>query len=568
VSRSPQKWLWAFALSLGLLATGALLWPYLPSGPAGVDGQTEVTHAQTPAASIARPDFTPDAGTATPSPAAATLTVSLLPDAGVGADPASLRIGVARITPEARSRHLLWLQDGSRGAGPSELSELAEVEQWLTPRGTLREDGRVDVGPVQLPEADRYIIQARGTDGLRFYRASFLASAVPTQLSPVVAAGLQIESNTVLPAGARLQLLRREPLSDPALWQRLMAEEAPHLRAAFDEEGLALAGRTQWLPLPPARFEAVLSIGAVEAERRPVQLLAGHIVQLRFDPARVEVAAERSVDLELFVSSAADGAAIEDAEVRWTLAGVDRSATTDHAGRVLLKAIDRAAPLNLELRLTRTLKDELPLWPERHLLELRIDDEVADAEARFLQRRVEVEPLRWLIVAGEARRTGPPSRGQPYPVHVLQQWKDDRWQELSAEQFMPLGRDLAASIEAPGRYRVAAARSPWSLGFTTPTDFGSTNADRQFATVTSVPGRSVRLQLQGPDGLPLRRHPVQIVGALTGLPPVQVETDQDGLLTLQGANVEPLFLEPHGHEMQGVMPRQEVSAVRFQVVLP
>ena len=97
----------------------------------------------------------------------------LLPDGDISASPGTVRVGLAYVSPDEAAAYRAWLRGGGEGAGPRDLESLASVTRWLNLPATLNAQGVVVVTPTRLPAADRYVLQARAGDGLRFYEASF-----------------------------------------------------------------------------------------------------------------------------------------------------------------------------------------------------------------------------------------------------------------------------------------------------------------------------------------------------------------------------------------------------------
>ena len=55
------------------------------------------------------------------------LRIRLLPDAGVSADPASVRIGLANVSSDDLAAYRAWERGGREGAGPGDLHDLAQA---------------------------------------------------------------------------------------------------------------------------------------------------------------------------------------------------------------------------------------------------------------------------------------------------------------------------------------------------------------------------------------------------------------------------------------------------------
>lgn len=529
-------------------------------------------------ASVDAAGYTPSAA-ATPSPAtsaqrgneahpAATVahfSTLLLPEAGASAETASVRLGLAHVSEEARSRHLVWLQSGAEGAGPRDLMELAEVRHWLELPATRLSDGRVRVGPAPLPSAHQYVLEAKADDGLRFYRARFDAQTFPDDISPMAASGLRIAA----PLGEtefKLQLLRRGTESEPALWRSILAQDAPHLNALFDEDGLPVQPGTELLPLPPSTFEAVVWLGAAEVQRQTVVLAPGSLHTLQIDSARVDAARSQSVRLDVELVEAGTGMPIPDVALIWQGPRGEVSAHSDAKGHAALGDALAGHEGWLALEFPEPDRTGLPIWPVRRLVPVAVPMADELAEPRVYRQRIEVQPLRWLILVGEGRRSGPPVRGQPFPVFSLQRGRGDAWEDLGTDHFIPTNEGLAVSIEAPGRYRVLKATSPWSLAVSGSATFGDAiDVTTHNVSLQTHALKTVSLQLMDTLGRPLARQAVTVASGQRGLPTAELLTDAQGWLEFPNATDSPVELFVGGVGEARISPvAQQVQAIKLE----
>ncbi len=479
-----------------------------------------------------------------------TLNMRLLPEGGVSASPASVRIGLAYISPDELAAYQAWLRGGGEGAGPRAFEDLATVTRWLNVPATLDADGVVMVTPTRLPAADRYVLQARGNDGLRFYEASFTREDVPAEIAPRVAAGLRLRA----PArtdGARL-LFRRVEGSQDAVWQSLMRREASAVLDAYDERPLPVAADAVVAPLPPGLLDVIAVIDGVETERRRVTLSAGRITTLEIDAETSELAAALSTTVALRLVEKGSGTPVKDATVVWSSPRGERSLRTDSSGSVRIEAIDPLLPLPIDIRFAPKktpsfLVEALPSWPERLPMTLDLAD--APVNAGVIARTIELEPLRWLIVETPGidipRR---PRVGDPFPVFVLQRREGAVWRDSSADYFRPVGDGLAVSLNRPGTVRIAAVLAPWNLRLSEAVEIGDASADTRYLTrIAATGGRRVRLRISA-DGRPLASAPVHLLSSLRGVPPKTMTADRAGQLLLDNVTEASVLLEVPGFE--------------------
>ncbi|MFZ2754940.1 MAG: hypothetical protein WAZ48_16045 [Lysobacteraceae bacterium] len=485
---------------------------------------------------------------------AITLRMRLLPEGGVSASPGSVRIGLAYVSPDELAAYQAWLRGGGEGAGPRDFKDLATVTRWLNVPATLNAEGVVVVMPTRLPAADRYVLQARANDGLRFYEASFTREDMPTEIAPRVAAGLRLRA-PARTEGARL-LFRRIEGSRDAAWQSLMRREASAVLDAYDERPLRVTADAVVAPLPPGPLDVIAVIDGVETERRRITLSAGRLTTFDLDAEASELAAALSATVALRLVEKGSGMPVKDATVVWSSPRGERSLRTDGSGSVRIEGIDPLLPLPIDIRFAPPktpsfLVDALPSWPERLPMTLDLAD--APVNAGVIARTVELEPLRWLMVETPGidipRR---PRVGDPFPVFVLQRREDAVWRDSSADYFRPVGDGLAVSLNQPGTVRIAAVLAPWSLRFSDAVEIGDASADTRYRTrIAATGGRRVRLRIAA-DGRPLASAPVHLLSSLRGVPPKTLTADRAGQLVLDNVTEPEVLLEVPGFEQVSV----------------
>lgn len=480
------------------------------------------------------------------------LRMHLLPDAGVSASPTSVRVGAATVSPDDEAAYRAWQRGGREGAGPVEYGDLATVTRWTNAPARALADGRVEVGPIALPAAPRYALQARADDGLRFYEANFARGDAPAELRPRVAAGLRVRA----PSGAKSAgmafglLFRRVAGSEDAAWQSLLRRETPALLDAFDERAWPVSGEARIAPLPPGPIDVVAVANGVETERRRVVLIAGRYLGFDLDPAAAELGAALSSTVALRLVEAGSGAPVREALAVWPSPRGEVRVRADAKGRVRLPGVDLSEPVRLELRFdskasSSLVVDALPRWPERIALALDLDD--ARAVGDTLEKTVALQPLRWLIV--ETPGIDVPRRPRvddPFPVFVLQRAEGATWRDASAEAFRPVEEGIAVSLDTPGRVRVAAAIAPWRIAYSDAVESRTGDA-RQRTRLRATGGRDVSLRFVA-DARPLAFAPVRFVSPLRGVPPKTMTTDAAGRVVLPGANASGLRAEAPGFE--------------------
>lgn len=586
----------------------------------------------TPPPSIAAAGGAPTASGADAAGLSA-LRIRLLPEDGAGADPASVRIGIAEVAAQDAETWRAWVRGGMRGAGPRAYADMATVVRWVDAPAhritdTGGDAGTVEVGPLRLPAADAYVLQAASEDRLRWYDARFTPDRIPESVRPQLASGLRVRvvaaaANASDGAGSasgrpsdtpRIALqFRRVEGSRDADWQPLLRRVAPDLLAAYDDTPLAVTaearagGESTIAPLPPGPVDAVVLVEGVEVMRRRLSLVPGQLAPLTVDADSLRRGTALATALRLRFVEAGSGRALRPVEVLWIAPEGERRLGAEADGSYRIARVDPAQPLHFDLRLAQPLPQgraddetvdqtvDLPAWPERIPLTLRLDDEASDASVatpgidttRTVQagvgpveilRTVALEPLRWLVVDGlpaEARLRGGRSSapathaGTPPPVHVLQQAEttpaksspagsDDRppWRTVVAERFVARPSGVAVSIQSTGRYRLAVAVSPWRFLHSAAVDIADgRNAPREVRTGLAPPvraPRTVRVQLLGASG-PLARTPVQVLDTAGALPPWTLTTDAGGWLRFDAATEPSVRVEAPGHA-QAVVP--------------
>lgn len=470
----------------------------------------------------------------------------LLPDGDIRAVADSVRIGLAYVSPDAGAAAPLGVDEEPEQAGTDSYYDLASVERWEMAPTELLEDGRVKVGPLLLPHADRYSLQARGEDGLRYYAETFSPEAVPDTITPVVGAGIRVHVAT---EGTRVLLRRLAPSAQAAVWQPLQAWFAPELLEAFSEAPLPIINGEVLAPFSPDPVKITLEVGGVEAESRTLALQAGRIADVRFDPASQLAAASMSMDLELEFVRTQDGTPIQGLGVDWTSGRAAQSETTDARGRVLFARMDRRQIHQFNLQAT-ALVEGLPEWPEHRPLELAPNDLAkSDMSGRVVRHRVELTPLRWLIARVPIEVSSvTPNRSSPYPIHVLQRKQGGGWSDSAAAHFVEVPEGLAVSIAESGTYRVVTAVSPWRVLESTSIHVAESPPQR--VEFPGVQGHNVTISLLG-NGEALAGASAHISGPLENLPPAVLQADRRGRIVLSGVTASWIHVEvPGGDQLE------------------
>lgn len=513
-------------------------------------------------------DVSPSLADATATQAAANaqaidgVRIALLPEGGVSADPRSVRIGIASVSPDDLAAYRAWLRGGREGAGPGELADLAQVVRWIDVAATTQADGSVVAGPLALPTADRYVLQARAADGLRFWEARFAPADVPAQLRPRVAAGLRMRAPRVAGVRAGLLFRRVEGATQDADWQPLMRRERSALLDAYDDTPLPIdaTAPTAIAPLPPGDVDVVAVVDGVESERRRVTLSAGRYLDFDLDAGATELGAALSTTLRLRLVERGSGAPVTAPTLVWAAPRGERRFRPDARGVVVIDGIDASLPLSLQLMFPSPaspsfLVDALPTWPERLPLDVSLDD----APAATVDKTIELQPLRWLMVDTPGIEVPRRPRAEsPFPVFVLQRREGGAWRDAAADAFRPFAGGMAVSLDRDGPVRVAALVAPWRIA-TSPAVEVRPDATRYRTRIDTGGGRRVVLHLTA-DGRPLRGAPVAVLAPLRGVPPLTVTSDGEGRLVLDGANVPMVRVEVPGFAQAEVrLERAEVA---------
>jgi len=497
------------------------------------------------------------------SPPLVMIELLLLPDGAVRAVPGSVRVGVGYVSTDDAARAPVRPDAEGPQADSSRYDELAVVARWVPAPAQLLADGRVKIGPLRLPRADRYTLQARGEDGLHFYLAGFTPNAVPATVAPLVGAGVRTHA---VSDGASVLLRRASSSAAPTVWQHVQNWIAPELLEAFSEQPLPVQSGQVLAPLAPGPVEVILQVNGVEAERRLLSLQAGRVLDVHFDPTNQAVARAVSMDLELEFVGQGDGKPVQGLRVDWLSGRMQQGQATDARGRVKFAGVDRQQVHQFNLQ-AATPKEQLPDWPELRPLQIAPDDLTqTGTPGEVVHHRVELVPLRWLIarLPPEAMRTSP-GRGSPYPIHVLQRQQNGRWMDASADHFIATPDGLAVSIADSGTYRVAAALSPWRVLESSAAKInGSTKQTVAFA---NAHGSDVTVSVMR-DGKPLVGAPVHVIGPVGHLPPAVLRADDNGRVTLAAATVPFVRVEVPGSDQVEVRLAGTHALVDFGVRRP
>lgn len=486
-------------------------------------------------------------------------TVTLLSERGIEARPGHVRIGLARVPAGNSAARIDRFEAGDAGptAGPSRYEDLAVVERWLDVPATRLPDGRVQVGPLRLPHADRYDVQALGSDGLHVYFASFTPTRQPAPVRPTAGAGLRVRNAT---ADTALLLRRLETGAHAPQWQALQAAETPALLQAFDETALPVTPDQTLAPLAPNAIEVVVQVAGVEAERRRLALRPGAVTEFRIDTARLDAARAASATLELELIDRATGLPADGLRITWIGNRGELTRTTGRDGLVRFEGIDRTAAQAFNLQADAPAQG-LPRWPAH--LPFALPEGTLDTAppGGTVRHRVELTPFAWIV----ARTSGGTSladrpRSSPYPILVLQREHDGRWVDAASDYFLPHPSGTAVSVTTRGRYRVDMLESPWRRLRSSTTDAGDgRDGEVVFAP---APGRPVELRLQR-EGRPLANAPVRIVARGRGLPPAMLRTDAQGRIGLTGVTEPDVLIDVPGSAQQAVRLDRDRTVVEL-----
>lgn len=531
-------------LAAGLLAAAAGLGWWLMAG------RPDPSDSEARAGGVAR---TAPAGTAAPlTPARVDLILAA--DGGIRPDPASVRIGLAMVPPQEGGTHREMLARGATGNLPDTVTDLAVVQRWIEVPTTVLGDGSLRVGPVELPPAHRYDLQAGSSSDLHHYFASF-AAAPPARVQARAASGIRL----AVPPGqpdVRVRLLQPSPPADHPAWQRLLAHRAPAVLAAFRSTPMAVAPGTRIAPLAPGNIQLIVEVAGIEALRRPVQLPAGRWVDVALDAAALAEARRQAVDVALEFVRSRDGSPVEGLQATLVSGEVEQGERTDRQGIAVFADLDRRNVHQWRIEATAP-RDGLPEWPEAQTVQV---DPAELAGGEIVRKRVELVPLRWILVA--APRALAPSRENPYPVYLLQERRDGQWSDRSAAHFIPIPDGMAVSITEAGEYRIIRAESPWRTAVSAPITAGAAEP-RVRTRIAPSPGRTVTV-LVAIAGQAVANAPVLVVSPRRGMPPVSIRTDANGLMRLEGVTTDQIFIELPGRDQRLVDLRQGRAIANFR----
>lgn len=470
------------------------------------------------------------------------------PDAG------TVRIGLATVPAAEAGTHREMLARGAQGALPADVSELAVVQRWVSlPTSTLP-DGSIQVGPTELPAADRYEIRASSNSSLHHYAASFTPTGAPGRVEPVAASGIRIQGRSQPDVAVLLRRVEVPP--NPGLWQRLTAEQAPPLLAAFSGKPLQVQSGARLAPLPPTKVELTVRVRGIEAERRMVSLAAGRWTDVALDDARLANARRQSVDLALEFVRRGTGSPIEGLQVSWLGGEGEDTEASDAQGLAVFPELDRRQTHSFRV-VAPAAGASLPEWPEAQTID--VAPEQLQGTAQLIRRRIELDPLRWVIASGV--RAPAQADRSPYPAYMLQRQAQGRWLDAGAAHFIPTPEGMAVSITGPGQYRIVRADSPWRFLYSRPVVVGSGDT-RVRTTIAPVPGRDTRVLVRR-GGLPMPNSPVAVISPIRGVPPTMLRTDASGWLSLSGATTPAVLVEVQGSGQQEVVLAAREQSVDF-----
>ena len=147
---------------------------------------------------------------------------------------------------------------------------------------------------------------------------------------------------------------------------------------------------------------------------------------------------------------------------------------------------------------------------------------------------------------------------------MLQQQREGIWRDFAADHFIPVPDGIAASIQEPGRYRLAALLSPWSIVYSTAADARATATDGRYpADLGADAGRTVEISVLS-QGLPLANAPLTLRGPVRGLPATSINTDAAGRARLEAVTVSAVSVEVLGFAVVEVNLEAATATVELQ----
>lgn len=455
--------------------------------------------------------------------------------------PSDLRLALSpgRVDPVDLAEAEAAAAEGGSERSPDDLVNYVSFRPLAPEGGICR--------PVWVEAAESYLGVGRSARHWGLWRGApppglaFGATweAGPLVLAPATGARLLVEVSPRRPVGE----LRVKPVRLPdnregdAMYLPLRAVDPDLAEAVYGDGRLDLVpGQPLILaPLPPDSaigFSLEAPTGRA-AEPVRVPLRPGEIVEARLEVPDA-VAGETRASGRLHGRVAlAGGSPVEGASVEETrFARV--TASTDAAGRFTL--------------------EPLPVGEE---LTLRLSGLPGQA-GRVVYRRVtlegpgprdlawEVEPYRWIRARGVAP---PPSATaeEPFAYVLERRATDGRWRAAAADVFDVVPGGVDVSVDAPGAgYRVGAVWSAILVQWSSPVEVDEGDAE-VVARFEPLPTGTPALAgvVLSASGLP-EPAVIQVVGPVSGLPPIEATTDGNGRFSLGPANVEEATLLARG----------------------
>ena len=595
--RNASNWIYAV---LGMLALSAAIYfafsgDSSPSREAAAAVQEERRPAPTPTPKRAEPAApTPTApanaeprtspvsseSTASPEKHSLRLTARLLPSGGANPESLRARVGLARISAEDLAEYNAWVEGGREGAGPEDVTDLANVAQWIEAPVRRLEDGGAVLGPIEIAEAPVYRILAWESD-MRYYMGK-VELPDPAPADGLIDGG---ELSVHLPTGLVVKLINN-PMDLPHYLANLdrvtddkTAEEAsrisPLMQAAAKDLYDAIQGDLMYLMTAGEDVEMIplYPDPAIRIRLSTLEGLEASAVEVKLEPEKV-----RTVELdlrELFSGEAMDvydlhgrlvlgkgGEPIEGVPIERLDAPISSIQTTNRDGEFTFMGL----PLNRVTRFRSSIRQPgegrpitLSMFPFDYDPSLNRED-VADGEVTV---EIAVPTYRWLVLnlPGDLRQIIEGESQERYPIYMLERYIEqiDTWRAVGAQEFLPEPDAMAVSIVSPGTYRIVAATSPVEVF---PSDAADVSeSDSEVHVELSLNGaqatRTLRVELSPPSP----GRPVFVSGSYGSLPPMMLQTDAGGGVYLDAVNVPSISLEitpPNGQTIEREIALEDV----------
>gem|GEM_PF-2267684 len=452
-------------------------------------------------------------------------------------------------------------RDTNRAPTAADLQELINIREWRFTNVFESGGGELTVGPTELPPADAYDVLAWNVNhGVYYYhrvlqnRDTLTSTAVVDvgPLDPQPYTGVRVHIKGEADFSSCRAVLERVVSAEPeraSQFLNLVQVMAPELAQSLltgEPVNLVLDQPTVIAPLPPDEGMRITLVTPTDVEGTPVEvaLVEGKIVDVDIDLNQVfPEGATASIDLDGGLELGDTGRPIAGARVLREVAnGRVEEYVTDSDGLFHVSSLPIDRVTSFEVQTTST-PGSRPIVPTRWNFDFAPPLVTTGTTVQYTWK---VPSYKYLIAELTDSKVKDliASAQPPYPVYLVEKMESGNWQSVATDFFDINENSVAASIEAPGQYRMVVAVSPIATWFSQPARIQEKDSEvKTRLDVTMQSMQELKILVRDAEtGEPVPKAVVMIGGPVGSFPPLRLLTNDAGELKVPYANTAQIMV--------------------------